>query len=407
MALSTIATIATIAAAATSIGGTIYASQQKGPTQPDGASSSKKVAMAQAMALPDQLKLQQLMQQGGKGTVNMPAHEREEDFYWVKGGSGNEYDEKKGLLGRAAMGADPIGGTIMSVFGANKQRTVWNPVPKSEWGPGGQFEGQDPPPWGGGKRTIQVPEGPQEVDFSGFGTADIEGKKARDQADLELSLGQKYGKDFAELARQNQELADPLGTQARAKQFELMQKEMPVSPLSGTLDEQIRGQLEAGRGLDASSRELMDKAVADAAASRGGGASSEEVTGSMSTGAEGQRRLEEALHKSQGFMSSGQTPEDIAFKRNQQMEANLGAFISGQTPQSQFGNISRANQGATPVTGAQPNATMPNNAGAVGSNYSTAGFAANANTAANSTNSLFAGLSSLLTGIGSLKKKTG
>jgi hypothetical protein len=245
------------------------------------------------------------------------------------------------------------------------------------------------------------------VDFSGFGTADIEGKAARDQADLELSLGQKYGKDFAELARQNQELADPLGTQARAKQFELMQKDMPVSPLSKTLDEQIRGQLEAGRGLDAGSRELMDKAVADAAVSRGGGASAAEVTGSMSTGAEGQRRLEEALHKSQGFMSSGQTPEDIAFKRNQQMEANLGAFIAGQTPQSQFGNISRANQGATPVTGAQQNATMPNNAGAVGSNYSTAGFAANANTAANSTNSLFAGLSSLLTGIGSLKKTTG
>lgn len=77
MALATIATLATIAAAGTSIYAQYEAANQK-ITPVDSASSSKKVSNAQALALPEQLKLQQLMQQGGKGVVNMPAHTRTE-----------------------------------------------------------------------------------------------------------------------------------------------------------------------------------------------------------------------------------------------------------------------------------------------------------------------------------------
>jgi len=124
----------------------------------------------------------------------------------------------------------------------------------------------------------------------------------------------------------------------------------------------------------------------------------------MSTGAEGQARLEDALHKSQAFLSSGQTPEDLDFKRRQQMESNLGSFVAGQTPQSQFGNIARAGQGATPVFNAQPNATMPNNAGTLGSGYSNSVGTSTVNNAMNQSNSWFSGLSSLMSGLGALGK---
>ena len=405
-ALATIATYATIAAAATSVAGTVYASQQKGPKLPDGASSSKKVADAQAMALPDQLKLQQLQQQGGKGTVNMPAHQEQRQFVKVPKGSSWESIMSDPLHKGALSG--PVGGFLYGHLGLSKKKKKYDYLPydPKDFQEGGKYAGQQLP----GEiveQTVDVPYGPGEVDFTGYGTADIEGRKARDQADLELELGQKYGTQFADLARQNAEAADPLGTKARAMEYDLINKDMAVSPLSGTLNDQILSQVKAGRGLDAGSRELLDKAITDANASRGGRVMAGDVAGSMSTGAEGQARLDAAISKSGGFMASGQTPEDIAFRRTQQKMTNLGSFVNGATPESQFGNISRSSQGSTPVTGAQPNAAMPNNAGQVGTGYATSAYASNANNAANSTNSWFAGLSGLLSGIGSLKTAKG
>lgn len=406
MALGTIATLATIAAAGTSIYAGIEAANRSIPTV-DGASSSKKVSDAQAAALPTQLQLQQLMQQGGKGYVDMPAHTREEDFYWVQGGSEWDYNEKTGLFGRAAMGVDPIGGTVLAILGANSDRTIWNQVPKSEWEEGGQFYGQDVPPWGGGKRTVQVAAGPQLVDFSGYGTADIEGTKARKQTDNALTLAQKYGVQFAEQARKEQEQADPLGTKARQMEYDLLKKDMPVSPINAKLNEQITGQVKAGRGFDPMTADLLDKAVAEANASRGGQATAGDISTSMSTGAAGQQRLDAALSKSGSFLQSGQTPEDVAYKRAQQTISNTGSFVNGQTPQSQFGNLANAGNGATPVAQSQTTTGLPNNATQIGTSYANSVNTGNTNQALNGTNSWFAGLSTLLNGISSLNTAKG
>ena len=412
MALATIATLATIAAAGTSIYAQYEAANQK-ITPVDSASSSKKVSNAQALALPEQLKLQQLMQQGGKGVVNMPAHTRTEKVYNIPAGSEWDFDKSNNLNSMVLKGVDPVAGTVLdkslsSALGLSKKRTVWKLVPASEWEEGGSMAGQPKPPeaWLS-EQEVQVPAGPQEVDFSGFGTADIEGTKARQAADLQLSLAQKYGVQFAEEARKAQEQADPLGTKARAMQFDLMQKDMPVSPLSGTLDSQITDQVKAGRGFDPMSKDLLEKAVAEANASRGGAASSDDIATSMSTGAGGQARLDAAIAKSKAFQSSGQTPEDIAFKRAQQKISNTGAFVNGATPQSQFGNIAAAGQGATPVAGAQPTTALPNNASQLGSSYANAVNSANTNTANSQANNWFAGLSTILSGIGSLTTAKG
>ena len=405
MALGTIATIATIAGAAMSIAGTAYAATKDGPTMPNGASSSKKVADAQASLLPSQLKLQQLQQQGGKGSVYMPAHEKPMKVVEVT--TGTKIDKGNTILGQNLAGVDPAGSIFFGLGKRNKDVREVVPYVESEWEPGGKYydqreNGQVPWYW----QNQVVPAGEQELDFTGYGTADIEGERARREADLAIELGKKYGVDFAKQARELQEQADPLGTQARAMEYDLLHKDMPISPLAGTLNDQITSEVQAGRGLDPMSRDLLDASIAQANASRGDAVKSGDVSQSMSTGAEGQARLQAALTKSGAFQSSGQTPEDIAWRREQQRISNLGAFVNGQTPESQFGNIARSGQGTTPVSGAQPNATLPTNASTVGQNYATAGYAANTQ-AAMQPNSWFAGLSGLLTGIGSLKTGTG
>lgn len=412
MALATIATLATIAAAGTSMYAGYEASRQKIPTT-DAASSSKKVSDAQALALPEQLKLQQLMQQGGKGTINMPAHTRTEKVYNIPAGSEWDPSASNNLSSMAVKGIDPIAGTLMddglmSGLGLKSKRTVWKLVPASEWDEGGSMAGQPRPPeeWSG-TQDIQVPAGPQEVDFSGFGTADIEGTKARQAADLQLSLSQKYGKQFAEEARKAAEQADPLGTQARKLEYELINKDMPVSAIPGTLDRQITDQVKAGRGLDTMSRDLLDQAIADANASRGGRTAAGDVAGSMATGAEGQARLNAALTKGGAFQSSGVTPEDVRFKRAQQKISNLGSFVNGATPQSQFGNLGNAATGATPTAQAQPSATLPNNASQIGSAYANSVNSTNTSIANNQSNNWFAGLSTLLNSVSALKTAKG
>lgn len=399
MALGTIATIATIAAAATSVAGAAYAATQSGPKAPDAASSSRKVAEAQAGALPDMLKLQQLQQQGGKGMVNMPAHQEQQDYVRVP--SGTKIDKGNTILGQNLAGVDPIGSIFFGLKKRKKQLYEEVPYVASEWEEGGKYAGLGKPDVF--KKTVDVPEGPQEVDFTGYGTADIEGELAKRQADLELKLGEKYGTQFADLARQNAELADPMGTQARALEFEMINRDMPTSALPGMLDEQIRGQVNAGRGYDVMSREMLDKAVAEANAARSGRTMAGDVATSGSTGMEGQGRLSAATNKAGQFLASGVTPEDIAYKRGQQKISNLGAFVNGATPQSQFGALAQAGQGAAPVTGAQANATMPNNASSVGSGYSSSGYSSQVNQSLNQPNSWFAGMSALLNGVGSLK----
>lgn len=405
MALGTIATIATIAAAATSIAGAAYAATSSGPKMPDSASSSQKVADAQAALLPSQLRLQQLQQQGGKGTVNMPAHMKPMKVVEVT--TGTKIDKGNTILGQNLAGVDPAGSIFFGLGKRNKDVRQVVPYVESEWEPGGKYydqreNGEVPWYW----QNEPVAAGPEEFDFTGYGTADIEGDAARRQADLELELGRKYGTQFAESGRQLAEQADPLGTQARALEYELLHKDMPVSPLAGMLNDQITSEVQAGRGLDPMSQDLLEAAVAKSNAARGDQASAGSVAESMSTGAEGQARLEAALRKSGAFQSSGQTPEDIEFRRNQQQISNLGAFVNGATPESQFGNISQANRGATPVTGAQTNATLPTNAGLVGQNYANQGYAANAQRAMQP-NSWFTGISALMNGIGALKTGSG
>lgn len=375
MALGTIATVATIVTAAASLANMGYQASQGTPQGPNMASASREIAEATARALPEQRALAAAAQQGGTTDISTAQHKEKVQRPYVA------------VPGRKGGG----------------QR--WIPYVESEWKPGGVYynENEGPPRIHMRTERTTIPAGTKAVDFSGYGTADIEGELAKQFADIQTDLGAKYGTQFAEQARKEQEMADPEGTAARKKEYELIQRElenpMPISPLSSALDQQILGQLSAKGGIDDMERELLDSAVARANADRAGGASIGDVEQSMTTGYEGEHRRGAAQGKAGSWLASGSTPEDIEYRREQQALGNLGAFVHGQTPESQFSNLSGAQQGAAPFNPGHQLPNLPANAGAAGGPAAVAGYQAQLGQQGSQANNWMAGMSALLSGI--------
>jgi hypothetical protein len=190
-------------------------------------------------------------------------------------------------------------------------------------------------------------------------------------------------------------------------EYDLIQKQLsnpaPINPLSSTLENQVDAQLKAGAGLDSQSQDVLNSALARANADRAGGVAPEDVATSMMTGAEGEARRQAAIQKAQGFLSSGSSPADIQYRREQQNLANLSSFVGGRTPESQFQQLSGASQGTTPLVGAQQAPTMPGGASQLGGEYSVAGYQAGTK-AASTPNPWMAGISSLLSSVSGLGK---
>lgn len=244
-----------------------------------------------------------------------------------------------------------------------------------------------------------VPEGEALQSFAGFGEADVQGRLARQMAGLELELSKKYGTQFVEEARKQLELSDPEGTAARKLLHELLQQQAgdePDRPVAGLLDAQVGEQLAAGRGLDARSQTLLDEAVRAAQASRGETGAAGDFAAPLTTGFEGQQRLDAAQQKALGWLASGATPEDVEYRREQQNLSNLGAFIGGRTPQSQFGALSGAQRGAAPLYAGQPLPGANPNAAATGRQAALQTWNIKNNAQAGETSPWIAGLSALL-----------
>lgn len=377
MAIGTIASIAAIASAAASLSAMGYQAAQGAPGMPNLANASRQTAEATANALPIQRALAAAAQQGGTAQVPTAAHTEKVERPYV------EVPARNGG-----------GGTRMV------------PYVESQWQPGGLYykPGGQLPDITMRVDKVKRPAGTKTVDFGGYGTADIEGELARQFTDMQLELSKKYGTQFAEEARKNLEQADPQGTAARKMEYQMIQDQLnnpkPINPLSTGLESQIDSQLKAGSGLDPMSRDLLDAAVAKASAARAGTTDAGDVAGSMSTGYEGAARRQAGIDKAQSFLSSGATPEDIAYRREQQNLANLGAFVGGRTPESQFQSLSGTSRGAAPFYPGQPLPNLPANAGASGANAAVAGYQANVQQQAGQMNPWMTGLSSVLQGVG-------
>lgn len=395
MALATIASVAAIVGAAASLSAMGYQAAQGAPKIPSGASASREIAEAQAAELANQRRLAAAEQMGTTTTLDVAKHK--------------EKTQAVQVIPIKYVNQRQPDGSMQSVALPQYGLAEWVKFDAKDWEPGGKYADASKFQQGKQKvKSVSVPAHTQNVDFTGYGTADIESELARKYADMQQELGRKYGVPFAEEARREAELADPQGTAARKMEYELIQKELgnpqPISPLSPMLQDQIDAQLRAGRGLDPMTKDLLDRELAAANVARGGQVGAGDVATSMSTGAEGQARLQAAQRAGQGFISSGTTPADIEYRREQQNLANLGSFVGGRTPESQFGAIS--GQGAAPFVPAQQAPTMPGGAAAAGPAYSVSAYNAATNAATQQANPWMAGISSLLSGLSAYGKAT-
>lgn len=261
----------------------------------------------------------------------------------------------------------------------------------------------------GGKAVIALPDGSKmPVDFTGLGTADVEGAVARKMAEVQLHLSQKYDSQFIEQSLAQEKLADPESFAARDKMSSLIQSqiERPIdSPVSDLLDKQVSASVKAAKSgrLDPETQAILDQATTDALAARGGdGGQAGDFSAPLTTGFAGEARRTAAAKAGTGWLASGQTPEDIAYRREQQNLGNLSAEVTGKTPQSQFGALRQAQNGPTPVVTGAPLAQLPTNI-----NQTAAGGAIAAQGAqANQANLWLAGMSTLLNA-GSVAGKAG
>lgn len=207
-------------------------------------------------------------------------------------------------------------------------------------------------------------------DFSGLGEADTARVVSDQMAKTLLAISKE--KSPAIIAQRLEELkaADPKGYAARQQLFDKIIAEAsanPDRPLATETNNLIQAELSKGVGFndDKQRREFQDTIRGRQAATgitRGASKVSEEAKGMLSAG-EGLRnqRQQSALE----LLTSGATPEDIAYRKLQQDLGNLGSFANGTTPEAQFGQVSAAQGGPVSFTGngVNTNLTDPNAAG--------------------------------------------
>lgn len=175
------------------------------------------------------------------------------------------------------------------------------------------------------------------ADFTGLGDADL--TKLGLDASLQMSdavtaksleLSKKYGEEFVAQRRKELQATDPTGWAMREK-----------------LGSSIMADLEAGKALDPALKADVVNTERAAQAARGN------IMGQSSAAAEA--------------MSVG----DAGFRLWQQKLANAASFLSGTTPVAQFGQLSGAQQGASPFSpvALQSGAGLNPNAGQQGASY--------------------------------------
>ena len=369
--------------------GLAYASQ---PDVVDPAKSSRKTVLASLRALPGQRQVEAASRLGTKvdySANNWLTPRQAFKQGWIDHDTYQKLREKENAMDSSGfLEGGPFGGGA----GINVLSDLI--APGSSMG----YLAETPLRAENGKIRINV--GKRRADFTGYGDADVQGKLAREMAGVTLDLQKKYGEDFATEAAREAELADPEGTAAREL---LAQKIMTMEaqrhdrqrPVAGALDESVRADLSRGSGVDDDVKRILEETLARRGdTSLAGGDVATELEGGLS----GEQRLQQRLQKGLGYLSSGVSPEDAAYREEQQSMANMSSFLGGRTPQSQFASLSAGQQGASPGvrSGALPNVdpNLMQNAATAGAG----GYSAGVRSAASQVSPWFVGLSTLLNG---------
>ena len=207
-------------------------------------------------------------------------------------------------------------------------------------------------------------------DFTGLGQADTARVVSDQMAATLLAISKEKSPQI--IAQQLEELkaADPTGYAARQGLFDKIMAEAnanPDRPLANDTNNLIQAELARGVGFadDKQRREFQDTIRGNQARTGitlGNAKTSQEAKGMVQAGESLQnQRQQSALN----LLSSGATPEDIAYRKLQQTLGNLGSFANGTTPEAQFGQVSSAQGGPVSFTGngVNTNTSNPNAAG--------------------------------------------
>jgi len=245
----------------------------------------------------------------------------------------------------------------------------------------------------GGKFTLDG----KEYDFTGLGEADTAAVMSDQMASTLLDLQRDLGPQFIKQRIEELKLSDPEGFAARKDLFDRIMAGVDASPdrpMAEDLQNSIVGELQNAGRLDRGMLDEVQQSVRGGQVGRGnylGNAAVSEEAGAVVGASESLRDAQQ--QQALGFLNSGVTPEDVEYRRIQQNLSNLGAFVEGTTPTSQFKSLSNAGNGAVPFIGGgyNPAATNPN-AGGQGVNNALNIYSGKVNWSANQVNPWVAGI---------------
>ncbi len=219
----------------------------------------------------------------------------------------------------------------------------------------------------------------QTYDFTGLGDADNARVTAEKMAQALLDMQQKYGADYVRQRLAELQASDPDGQTARKQLYEatMASLDAPINEQNYKVQELLLDRLGRGAQLDPETTRQVQQNVRGVQAARGnirGNAAVAQEARAVTAAGEQQRSASQ--QQAADFLAAGLDPTDVEYRRIQQGMANLGAFLGGETPTAQFGQLSGAQGGAAPFIGGGPNAVQINpNAGVQGAQQAQNQFA--------------------------------
>jgi hypothetical protein len=202
----------------------------------------------------------------------------------------------------------------------------------------------------GGKAVING----KEYDFTGLGDAATANIMSDKMAQALLDIQKNYGADFVKQRIEDLKRSDPNGFAARKQLFDKILEDAnksPDRPLNDSLQAEINAELSKGGQLDSREAEQVREGVRGGQVARGitlGNAPVSQEASAMVKASDDVRTQRQ--QSAEEFLKSGVSPEDVAYRQIQQSLTNLGAFVSGTTPEAQFGQLAGAQNGAAPFT---------------------------------------------------------
>jgi hypothetical protein len=203
-------------------------------------------------------------------------------------------------------------------------------------------------PTGRGNRTTR-----QYYDFTGLGEADYMAQYGEQMTEQLLAIQREFGPQYVEQRLAELERSDPEGAAMRRRLWGNIKAGVEAGPTdrpgAEALQAQVLAELEAGSRLTDAEMQDVSQGALGVQTSRGnwlGNAAASQEAGAVN--AAGEAKKTSAQQAALAFLTGGVSPEDVANREQMQNLSNLGAFMAGETPVAQFGQLSGAQGGAAP-----------------------------------------------------------